>query len=337
MNPIKVGVIGIGEVGSGHARLFKTFPGKAELVAVCDLDEARVRPMAKEWGAVYYAKIEEFLATDIDAVSIASPQKYHRDAAVAAAQAGKHILLEKPMAMTVEESDQIIKACAKADVKLMLGFTHRFHSELRRAKELIDGGRLGRISMGVDSMCFSGHGWKMWNWRKELSGGGPMIRDGVHAVDRLRWLIGSEIKEVYAKQGNYAHPQADVEDNAIAILEFENGAIASMMQNWSEFKSPTHCDLYIYGTDGLIRIKTWHSLQFNTFGEGWIQTRMPGENNLRDEQEAFLDAIIEDRTPPITGEDGKIALAVILAIYASAESGKPSVPGTGPVSMKDML
>ena len=323
MNRVKVGVVGIGEVGTNHSRVYASLAEKAELVGIADPDGDRVRPFAEELGVRYLSDFEQLLASGVDAVTIASPQTLHLDHVTLAAAAGKHVLLEKPMAMSLAEADEIIAACHRADTKLMLGFTHRFHSEIRRAKELIAAGKLGDISMGIDSMSFCGHGWKAWNWSQELAGGGPMMRDGVHGIDRLRWLIGSEVKEVYAKKGTYAHPQADVEDNAAAILEFENGAIATMIQSWNDYYAPTHCDLHLYGTRGLVRINTWRSIQFNSFEEGWVQTRSKGEQNLRSEVEAFLDCIIDDTEPPITGEDGKVSLAVILAIYESARSGQP--------------
>jgi UDP-N-acetylglucosamine 3-dehydrogenase len=320
VSALRAGVIGVGEVGTEHARCYARARG-VELAGVFDANTARAQQVAVELGARAFPSLTEMLSA-VDVVSVAVPQHLHLDSARAAVEHGCHVLMEKPLARTLPEAREIVETCRRGGVKLMLGFTHRFHTELRTARQKIAEGQLGTIGVALDYMSFGAHPLQPWNWSHELAGGGAMIRDGVHGIDRLRWLLGANPVAVCALSTNFAHQgSADVEDGAVAILRFDNGAIASMVQAWPSVPSPVRCDLELYGSKGVVRIKTWQSLEYTDRDCTFVQTRQR-ENDLQLEVQAFVDSVLDGRDPPIIGEDGLLSLACILAIYRSAEQGR---------------
>ncbi len=319
--PVKLGVLGAGIIAQSFMEAAPDVPG-LEVALICDVREdtarALAQPLGIAWQTDYRAVLED---KTIDAVYIALPHHLHEEVAVASAQACKHILLEKPMANTLEEADRILAAQKQAGVKLMLGFTHRFHSELQTAKRLIDAGELGHISLAVDIMTTGGR-IPGWFWQKQQSGGGVLHVNGAHSFDRLRWLVGSEIVEVFAYAETY-DKRKTVEDSTVVAIRFENGAIGSTIHNWVvDFDLPFKCDLDLYGSGGAIRIDTWNALQFSNANHTWTQRRQR-DDMFQKEISEFVGAILEDREPCVTGEDGRRSLACVQAAYESARTGKP--------------
>ena len=318
---MRVGILGAGMAGEFHAREFKKIRG-VEVAAVADTDKERADKLAKEYDAKAFYSWEELLDQgEVEAVGNALPHFLHESSTVAAAERGVHVLLEKPMATTVAECEAILEACREHKVKLMIGFSHRFHSELLTAKRLIDDGELGRIAMAIDNMSFGKEDFPAWVWNKELGGGGILAYNNIHGIDRLMWLVGSDIVEVHGRAGMYAH-EGDAEDNAVASLLFANGAIGATLTNYNPYEVPRKCDLDIYGAKGMIRIDTWNQVTFSKRLVTWTQKREI-DQHLQAEFEEFANSIREDRQPRVTGEDGLRAQRVLLAIYMSVERGAP--------------
>ena len=262
-----------------------------------------------------------------------TPTGLHRPFVETAAAAGVHVLLEKPMATSVADCDAIERACRRAGVVLMLGFTHRFHAELLEAKRLIDAGRLGRPMLAQDMFTFGEHGpWPAWYYDRAMSGGGELMHDAVHLVDRLAWLIGSPVVEVYGRTTTYAREIEGVEDGGVAVLSFGSGAIASLYVNQSTYPlradaasvpMPGRCELEVHGPRGTIRYRTWHELVIDLAGE---PTRVIGgtdRTEMTREVREFLDAIIERRPPSVGAAEGRRGIAVIGSIYESQRQGRP--------------
>lgn len=312
----------------GAGIIAKTFmeaaPDVADLavVAICDINEEAARALAQPLDIAWVTDYRAVLADDsIQAVYIALPHHLHEAATVAAAQAGKHILLEKPMANSLAEADRMLAARERAGVKLMLGFTHRFHSELETAKRLIDAGELGRLTLAVDVMTTGGV-IPGWFWQQAQAGGGVLHVNGAHSFDRLRWLIGSEVVEVFAYADTY-DSRKTVEDSAVVAMRFANGAMGMTVHNWAtDNPVPFKCDLDIHGAQGAIRIDSWNTLEFSNARHTWTQRRQRDETFQKEIGE-FVGAILEDREPCVTGEDGRASLACVMAAYESARSGKP--------------
>lgn len=321
---IRVGIIGAGKIGRIHALGYAQCPN-VRIVAVADVDATAGRGLASEYAADYYPSYQELLQQRLDAVSIGLPDRLHYPAAIEAAAAGKHILLEKPMCATLTEADEIIEACRTRNVKLMLAFRHRFHVEINAAKEIIERGELGRPVLAVDALFGGGPAgtgaFTPWYWDKEMAVGGVLTSAGSHGIDRLRWLMGSEIEEVHSYMGTFGH-DGDLEDNLVATMRFESGAIGSMIQNFNFFKLPGRYDLEIYGTQGAVRIRTGERIEFIGKHTHFVQ-QIEADDPFGREVAEFVSAILQDREPAITGQDGKAALAVALAMYYSASSGAP--------------
>lgn len=322
--PVTIGVLGAGIIAKTFMEAAPRVP-ELKIGVICDAVADTARALAEPQQIPWVTGYREVLADrQIQAVYIALPHHLHCEAAVAAAEAGKHILLEKPMANTLEEADRILAAQQRAGVKLMLGFTHRFHSELETARRLIDAGELGQLTLAVDVMTTGGV-LPGWFWQKEEAGGGVLHVNGAHSFDRLRWLMGSEIMEVFAYTQTY-DARKTVEDSVVVAIRFENGAMGTTVHNWvADFPMPFKCDLDIYGTRGAFRIRTWDSIQFSNAHHTWVQKR-ERDDMFQKEIGEFVSSILEDRQPSVTGDDGRRSLACVLAAYESARTGKPVAP-----------
>ncbi|MBI4280492.1 MAG: Gfo/Idh/MocA family oxidoreductase [Armatimonadetes bacterium] len=318
---VRVAIIGAGLAGRQHAEAYATLPS-TRITVVCDVDRARGEPLATQMGARYAAGVDEALGADVDAVVIALPHRDLEEAALAAAQARKHILLEKPMAAALAGADAILRACRQAGVNLMVGFVHRFRVELRAARALIAAGAIGRPVMIVDRSRSAMRGdHPGWIWRRDVAGGGNLLYTGIHGLDRMRWLLGAEFETAYART-HQTFPGADVENMVAACLTFASGATGIMALTRVHFPEQHAWDTEVYGTDGSIRIRT--GVEMVCAGTR-IASRQRVEQDDRFLAEAgeFVQAILEDRPPAVTGEDGRAALAAAMAIYRSAAEGKP--------------
>ncbi|MDH5734240.1 MAG: Gfo/Idh/MocA family oxidoreductase [Candidatus Bathyarchaeota archaeon] len=335
------GVIGAGAIADiVHLPAYKTMP-QTKLVAVCDIDEKRAKNMAKKFGAeMWFTDYRKLLERDdIEAVSICTPNFLHRKHAVAAASAGKHILLEKPMAPTLKECDEIISACKKADVKLMIGVNSRFEPVNQRVKKLLDEGVIGKIFQIRYHAAYAGP-YEFWpaisEWFFDTSkvGGGCLMDTGVHFIDLLRWFLG-DISNVCAIGGNIMG-NIKGEDNAMVLLSFKAGALGELDVSWTYSLRAKKYDLRaeILGTDGGIFIKGPPS-PITIYTESKIQKMLMGSVSLdipttpaeimafqKRKIEHFIKSVLEDKEPLVTGEDGKAAVEVVLAAYESMKTGR---------------
>jgi predicted dehydrogenase len=332
--PIRVAIVGGGIVGVEHAAAYAAEPG-CEVVAFVGRDRDRTDRVAARFGARPYLDIGTMLEAErVDAVSVCTPTGLHRPFVEAAARAGAHVLLEKPMATSVADCDAIAAACASAGVVLMLGFTHRFHPELIEARRLIAEGAIGSPMLAQDVFTFGEHApWPDWYYDRELSGGGELMHDAVHMVDRLAWLLGSEIVEVYGRTTTYARGIGGVEDGGVAVLAFESGAIGSIFVNEATYPlrpdapsvpMPGRMELEIHGARGTIRYRTWHELVVDRAGmpTTTVARSGPGEE-MQAEVREFLAAVREGRDPIVGAAEGRRAILVVHAIYESERRGRP--------------
>jgi predicted dehydrogenase len=330
---IRVAVVGTGFIGQDHLAAYASWPD-AEIVGVADADPGRAAQAGARFGVPSFGDVAALLAAgDVDAISVCVPTGLHLPVVRAAAAAGVSILLEKPMAITVAECDEIAGRCRAAGVTLMLGFTHRFHAELIRARELIAAGRLGPIGLVHDHFSFGEDGpWPAWYYRRDLSGGGELMHDAVHLVDRLAWLVGSPIVEVVGATTGYARGIPGVEDGGVAVLRFASGAIGSIFVNQSPHPlhrdsaavpMPGRLELELHGPRGSLRYRTWQALEFDgDGGESWTVDDAP-RDEMRLEIREFLDALAEGRPPSVGAAEGRRGIAVVGAIYESERIGGP--------------
>ncbi|MBQ7901938.1 MAG: Gfo/Idh/MocA family oxidoreductase, partial [Clostridia bacterium] len=251
---IKWGVIGCGGIADR-----RTIPGmmpayNAELVAVMDANKAAADAVAEKYGARYaFDNIEDLLSIEeIQAVYIASPVFCHKEQCFAAADAGKHILLEKPMGLTTDEAQEIADYCSNRGIKLGVGFMMRFHSYHQAMRNLISDGKLGDIvSARAQLTCWYPEMENCWRQDMKLSGGGAMMDMGIHCIDLIRYITGMEISEVTGMAGNQVF-KYNVEDAGAAIFKMQNGALCYVDANFNIPDAAAKCKIEFYGTRGSI-------------------------------------------------------------------------------------
>ena len=336
MKTVKWGIIGCGGIADR-----RTLPGmmlacNAEPFAVMDANLAVAEKVKEKYGAQYaFDNYEDLLALEeIEAVYIASPVFAHEEQAIAAAKAKKHILLEKPLGLTLEDSIEIIDLCEKEGVKLGVGLMMRYHAYHQAIKQIIAEGKIGDIvSMRAQFTCWYPKMEGAWRQDKTISGGGALMDMGIHCIDLLQYLSGLNAIECTG----YAHNQTfgyDADDSAAVIMKMENGALAYVDSNFNIPDAAAKCPLEFYGTKGsIIAVGTLGQDEAGTVevlacddAAGYdaqqnrslvkpIELKVEFGNMYTKEIEAFSDAIITDSEPPVNGRNTILNQKIIDAIY----------------------
>lgn len=318
---IRLGIAGGGIMGERVAEAAAALPG-IEVRALADANPASRARLHERFGGAAFASWEELVASDaIDAVYIGLPHHLHAEAACAAAEAGLHILLDKPLCNTLEEGDRILAAVQRAGVRLMVGFSHRFHVELATARRLLAAGELGDPVVAVDTIVDSAPGGPGWYW-DAAAGGGVVQLQMHHSFDRLAWLLDSPIVRVQASVHERAvRGDAPVDVSAAVALTFANGAVGTSAASFvTGYDGDGIVELAIQGTHGHVRIETWQSIAVQTARSAFDQ-RQRRDDWLGAEVAEFAAAIRERREPSVNGRDGHRALRVALAVRESARTG----------------
>jgi predicted dehydrogenase len=267
-------------------------------------------------------------------VIICSENAKHRALTLAAAEAGAHILCEKPLATAVEDAQAMIAACDRAGVHLMTAFPMRFSPPVLQVKAMLDGGNLGRV-YGINGTNQGECPKHLRSWFVDplLAGGGAVMDHTVHLADLLRWMLQSEITEVYAQHNHilYADEAPDVETGGLIMLTFDNGVFASIDCSWSKPSYyPTWGGLAMdwVAEKGFVRVDAFRQvLPVYSHDAGRARWAFWGSDMNQAMVDEFAACIRENRPPLISGTDGLKALEVVLAAYRSAESGEPVALG----------
>jgi UDP-N-acetyl-2-amino-2-deoxyglucuronate dehydrogenase len=353
---IGFGLVGTGMAGLIHAREFPFVPD-AELVAVCSRDKEKARTFAEEfgvrrWYTDYRALIED---KDVDVVNVLLPTGDHRDVAVAAARAGKHVLVEKPLDINLERADEMIRVCREHKSKLGVIFQMRFGTVAAKLKEAVASGALGRVFLAdaFDKSSRTPAYYKSGPWRgtKALEGGGCLMTQSIHIIDLLQHIMGP-VKSIVGKVATQVHA-IEVEDTATALITFRNGAMG-IIESTSSIKPALKSRIELHGERGTIvanaqydQILFWNvdgahqgveiekNITLGDIDDPWAYPQTRHRHQLQD----MIDAIREDRDPILTGEDARISLAINMAVYESSRTGREidftrppyTLPGTGTV------
>ncbi|MEW6355306.1 MAG: Gfo/Idh/MocA family oxidoreductase [Planctomycetota bacterium] len=313
---VGVGIIGVGWMGRKHAEALAAIPG-ARLVAVADVFQKTAERVGGELDVDSYTDPRELTEReDVDCVIIATNDEAHVQPVAAAASAGKPILLEKPIATTLADADQIIRICERANVKLMIGFVLRFDKRYARVKEAAANGEIGELE---SIFC---RRTNLITSQERLKGRVSVLSFlGVHDFDIMRWVAGSEVKRVHAEAVWNLHKKRghNVEDTTWTLLRFQNGVIGSLETGWIiPTTHPTKADfkLEVTGTKGMITYDlTRQELMFTTDQGHYAERFNP---MLQYQMEHFLDCVRNDTEPLVTGIDGRAALEISLAAQQSA-------------------
>ncbi len=354
MKRIGTAIVGPGKVAHTHAHALATLP-QSKLVAVCGRNAERTAAFAAQYGARPYTDLGAMAASAaIQAAIICTPHPRHAEQAITLAEAGVHVLIEKPMALSVADCDRIIAAAQRARVKVGVISQRRLYAPVQRLKAALDGGRIGDPALGTVTVL----GWRsadyytMDPWRGTWAGegGGVLVNQAVHQLDLFQWLMGP-VEEVFGYWGNLNHPTIEVEDTAVAVLRFRTGALGAIVVSNSQ-NPGLYGTIHIHGRTGAtVGVQTEGGSMFISgvtmvvdppVNDLWT---VPGEAALlprwQTEDRAlaasvdllshyhqlqiadFLDAIVEEREPLVPGTEGRKAVAVFEAIYRSQEAGRP--------------
>jgi predicted dehydrogenase len=339
------GIVGCGMIAEFHTKAINEIPG-ARLVAACGrklADAERITGIAGG-GCQPYNDLGRMLAhPGLDVVCVCTPSGAHLDPALAAAKAGKHVVVEKPLEITVPRCDAIIRACDGAGVRLCTIFPSRYTEANLNLKAAIDAGRFGRLTLGDTyvkwwrtQQYYDSGGWR-GTW--DLDGGGALMNQAIHNVDLLQWLMG-DVATVQALTATLAHQRIEVEDTAVAALRFKNGALGTIEAATSAYPGLLK-RTEIHGDRGSARVEqddiTLWDFQEKVPSDNVILAAMAGQTGFkagasdprgithighRDQLADFLRAIDEDRPASVDGREGRKSVEIIRAIYQSARTGR---------------
>ncbi len=355
MSKLKIAIIGCGKVSDLHAAALKK-TSEAQFVAIYSRSPEKAKKYGEKYGVQGFSDIQEMIvAAGVQVVIICTPHPAHRDAAVIAAEAGVHVLVEKPLASSLQDCDDMLAAARKANVKIGTVCQRRFYAPVQRVRQAIDAGKIGKPALGTVLML----GWRDQNyyesdpwrgqWRSE--GGGVLVNQAPHQLDLLQWFMGP-ITELFGVWSNLNHPYIEVDDTAVAIVRFESGAVGNIVVSNSQ-KPGIYGKVHIHGQNGAsVGVQTDGGAMFIAGRSSILEPpvndlwTVPGEEALletwKEEDSAlfngldgamdhyfhlqirdFLQAIIEDRQPLISGEDGRKTVEIFTAIYRSQKTDAP--------------
>lgn len=336
------GIVGCGMISRFHAKAVDDIDG-AEIVACYDNFGSAAERYSEDIGCKAYENLDEMLADPgVDIVTICTPSGAHMEPAVAAAKAGKHVVVEKPLEITLKRCDEIIAACAENNVKLCTIFPSRFSAANLAMKQAIDAGRFGRLTLGDTFVKW----WRTqeyydsggWRGTFGMDGGGAYMNQGIHNVDLLYWFMG-DVSEVAAFTGTLAHERIEVEDVGAATVKFANGAFGVIECTTAAYPGLLK-KTEIHGTQGSAIVEQdtillWDFVE-DSPGDDTVRSELMTKDagtggaadpsaidhgGHREQLKDFIEAIESGGKPAVAGEDGRKSVELILAIYQSAWTG----------------
>jgi predicted dehydrogenase len=353
MERLKTAVIGAGKVAHLHAAALKAL-SESDFIGVCSPPSPKREAFAAKYGVAAFDSVEQALARGVQAVLVCTPHPEHAAPAVAAARAGVHVLVEKPLASTLADCDAMIEAARAGRAVLGTVSQRRFYPPCQRIHAAIGAGKLGRPMLGTAVVL----GWRdeayyrsdLWRGSWEKEGGGVLVNQSPHQLDLLLWYLG-EAEEVFGYWANVNHPYIEVEDTAIATVKFRSGALGSIVVSNSQ-NPAVHARVSVHGSNGASAgVQTDGGAMFvpgltpvgePPFNDIWT---IPGEGPLlpkwREEDAAlfrscdpmahfhalqvrdFLGAALEGREPAVTAQDGRRTVELFTALYQANASGRP--------------
>lgn len=322
----KIGVVGMGVMGWQYAEVLTSLPN-AELAWVCDTDDEKLRNSVTKFGVRGYRDFREVPLEETEGVIIATPDNYHLEPVLFFAQEGKHILVEKPLATSVSDAEEMVKVCRERKVKLMVGHILRFDPRYVLVKEKIEKGEIGEIIH-----LYARRNNLLSNAKRIGGRTSPIFFLAIHDIDVISWLKNSPPKWVYAIANSRLLSHLNTYDSTFLLLEWEDGTIGCIETSWvipDYSPSGLDCQLEVVGEKGAVYLRIDNqSLQIfkeksefpDTTYHLVLHNRAFGI--LRTEVEHFIDCLITDREPIISGEEGLLAVKVAEAAHKSIECKK---------------
>ncbi len=328
---LNFGIIGCGRVFSKHAEAITQLNG-AKLAAVCDIKKERLGEAENKYSCKGFKDYKELISLpEIDAVSICSPSNFHAQMTIDAAKAGKHVIVEKPMAMDLKDADEMIRVCSQNKVKLFVIKQNRYNEPIKKLRQALDENRFGKLFYGNTTVYWSRpqEYYDQDPWRGiKTSDGGVLMNQAIHHIDMIRWLMG-EVKSVKAYTDTLTH-NIEAEDMGIVILKFKNGAVGSIVATTSVFPHNIEGSVTIMGTSGTVKVggvalnkmeiwkfKDWRNEDELIAKSSENPPNVYGYGHLRYMKDV-VNAIQNDLPPKIDGIEGRKTLELVMKIYQSA-------------------
>lgn len=332
-NTLRFGIVGCGSVAAFHAQAVQNTPG-AVLTACCSGHADRARAFAQTWGCQAFASLDEMLAGPVDAVCLCTPSGLHAPQALAALAEGKHLVVEKPLCLTLADADRILAAAEAADRKVCVISQLRFQPAVQAVKQALDAGAFGRLVCAELSMNYyrTEEYYRAGGWRgtRAMDGGGALMNQGIHGVDLLRWLMGP-VRTIRATVKTMDHA-IEVEDMAAALLEFENGALGTLTAS-TACRPGSPRRLEICGTRGGVTLEEDALVRWDLEIPCPVPVGPRSENGGAADPMAigaaghtlqmanFVDAVLHGAPLLVDARQGRQALEVVLGVYAASASG----------------
>jgi predicted dehydrogenase len=341
---LKIGIVGIGTIAGIHAQALSESE-KLEMYSVYSRSEENARNLGDKHNVGWHTDWDAFISDpELDAVSICTPSGNHLDYGELAAMAGKHVIVEKPIEVTLERATRLIRVCKEKGVALAVIYQSRFVPEIRALKKELDDNVIGNLVMGDARIkWFRGQDYYdsgEWRGTYALDGGGVLINQAIHTIDLLQWFMG-DVENICGYTGTMTHERLEVEDNGVAVIRFKSGAFGVIQGSTSIQPAQARC-IEMHGENGTI-IVDGDNVKVLKSGEDKAEPEKKGTASgassplagfspdpHKFQFEAIADAVREGREPPVSGKDSLKSLAIVLAIY---ESSRMKIP----VNMDDFL
>ncbi len=353
MEKLRTAVIGYGKVAHIHAEALASIP-ESDFVAVCGRDAEKAWAFGERYGVKPFTSVEEMVGAGVEAVVVATPHPAHASVTIPALRKGAHAIVEKPLAASLEDCDAMIAAARAGGRKLATISQRRLYEPVQRVRRAVDDGRIGRPVLGTATML----GWRdeayyrsdPWRGRWDGEGGGVLVNQAPHPIDLLQWLMG-DVDELCGAWANLNHPYIEVDDTALAVLRFRSGALGQILVSNSQ-NPALFGRVWVHGSNGAtVGVQTDGGAMFiaGMTGvteppvndvwtvpgeegklEGWrtqdadfFRSVDPTRHYHRLQIQDFLRAILDDRPPMVTGEEGRKTVEIVAAIYRSQRERQP--------------
>jgi predicted dehydrogenase len=332
-----ISLVGCGIIAEVQAQAIE-ISNNVNLVSVYSRNPDNAARLGEKYKVAWYTNWDKFIVNDaINIVSICTPSGNHLDYGKLAAEANKHVVVEKPIEVTLDRANQLIDVCKTNGVKLAVIFQNRYAPDVQKLKKQLDAGAIGDIFLGDAYIKWyrkqSYYDSAAWRGTIALDGGGALINQAIHTIDLLQWVMG-EVESVYGQMDTFTHDGIEGEDTAVAVLRFKNGALG-VIESSTSIQPAMARRLEIHGTKGTAVLNSdsftiqkgqnSDSKQKEASSSGGAASPMQGYSIVphKNQFEAIADAINNDTQPPLSGQEAMKSLAIVLAVYESAKTNQP--------------
>lgn len=340
---MKYGLIGCGRIATNHIKA--VLNNNLEFVAVCDIEESQINNLLAKHGLDKDTAIKHYIdykkmieQNKLDLVAIATESGNHAEIALYCIDHGINCIIEKPIAMSIQEADQIIRHAEEKGVKVSACHQNRFNIAVQEMRKAVEAGRFGKLSHGSVHVRWNRNVdyYTQAPWRgKWASDGGALMNQCIHGIDLLRWMMGDEVEEVYGQTRQQFHDYLEAEDVGMAVIKFKNGAVATIEGTTNVYPRNLEETLYLFGENGTVKLggTSTNNIDVWQFAD---ETEADHKNKGLEEATSnvygnghtslytdVIDAVKNDRRPYVDAVAGRNALELVLAIYKSQKDGKP--------------